>query len=137
MSLTISPTSMTEAYRGIEPPLFWSAAGLTLGSLVAGTTVGLMAMSERARFANQATDTSDPARFLITTQDDERIQRLALTADILLGGALLFGIATTAIYFVTDWDSEAEAATPDARAQLRWSPVLGPRLLGLSVEGSL
>lgn len=117
--------------RGISPVFFWSAAGAT--ALCAGLTVafGVQVTSARsdvdARLANSA------ARFDVTEDDRANIQRLALTTDIFVAGAALFGVGTGILFFLTQWHSPA--ATPSGpRAMV--TPTLSPSATGLQLTGS-
>jgi len=117
-------------YEGVRPWLFWTSAGLAIGSLVAGAVLGTVALVEHSRLEDLTQDPSDPRRFEVMQADNERVQGLALSADILLGAGALLGVISTVLYFVTDWGhGDAASGAPD-RAALRWTLHLDTRERG-------
>lgn len=93
-------------YRGPSRAYFWSAIGLTGAATVAGTTLGLLALSERRRGLDRA------ELHLDTHREANRTDNLALAADACFGSALLFGATATVLYFVTDWPTERTPGSP-------------------------
>ncbi|MDD9934714.1 MAG: hypothetical protein OXT09_13990, partial [Myxococcales bacterium] len=115
----------------------WIAGGATAALLVGATVTGMMALSAEDDFrapratifdANAATTTFERIDAYNEARDAaDRANALALTTDILLGGALIAGALTTYLIF--------NKPSPDQRTQL--TPILGPTTAGVSIGGSL
>jgi tetratricopeptide (TPR) repeat protein len=128
---------LSEEYRGIDAWVFWSSGGVAVACALGGAVVGVLALTESQSLQAKRDDLTNPERFLITEADNERVKTLALTADVLFGGAVLFGATAVTLAFLTDWDGdeaprEGAAATT---ASLRLVPAFSPTSAGFSVSG--
>ena len=66
------------------------------------------------------------------------MQTLALTADVLFGGAVLFGATAVTLAFLTNWDGDEaphEGAAATTTASLRLVPAFSPTSAGFSLSG--
>jgi hypothetical protein len=127
-------------YSGPSPVFFWTGAGLTVVAAGVGVVFGVQALSDDE--AGQERRKQDP--FSNTIEDEEDVQRLALTADIAFGAAALLAVGSTVLFFLTDWDATArDERKPPAKAAsarpsaLRVQPWLGRREAGLGLRGAL
>ncbi|HEY3496100.1 MAG TPA: tetratricopeptide repeat protein [Polyangiaceae bacterium] len=111
-------------YQGPSRAYFWTAVGLTGASLVAGTTLGLMAVSSHEEGQARAGVSLD------TGEIADRARHQAVAADVCFGAAVLFGATATVLYFVTDWSDTGERAVPERKAAAR-----RVTRLGLGVRG--
>jgi tetratricopeptide (TPR) repeat protein len=106
-TLTFDLERLAEEYHGIPQGYFWATSALAVATLVAGVVVGVMVVDESDRVAAQA---RDPVEGMTLDQDDlDRIDRLALGADLLYGSAGLFAVAAVVLAFLTDWGGGDEA----------------------------
>jgi hypothetical protein len=115
----------------------WIAGGVTAALLLGATVTGLVALSAQDEFRNQRAILLDTQAGSTTferidayneAQDAaDRANALALTTDILLGGALIGGALTTYLLF----------NNPERSAQTRLTPTLAPGHAGLSLQGHL
>jgi hypothetical protein len=122
-------------YRGLAPWVFWTSVGVAAACAVAGGVVGSLALVERSDLQSRVSAGGEDA-FLVTRQDNERVGRLALTADVLFGGAALFGATALVLAFLTDWGGERDGAGGE-RPTASVAPLLGPGLAGVAVGGAL
>jgi hypothetical protein len=129
---------LSEEYRGIDAWLFWSSGGVAVACALGGAIVGILALTESQSLQAKRDDLTNPERFLITEADNERVQTLALTADVLFGGAVLFGATAVTLAFLTNWEGDEaprEGAAAATTASLRLLPAFGPTQAGFSLSG--
>ncbi len=136
-TLSFELDELAEEYRGITPVFFWSSAGVAVVSLITGSIFGILAVAER----NSVDDAlNDPVmRFdrVLLEDKKQRIDDLALTADVFFGAALLFGATSVVLALFTDWGDESEDATGgDEGAHLQLHPTVSPDSAGVVVGGS-
>ena len=117
-------------YRGPSRSYFWAAVGVTGAAAIAGTVFGVMALDSHS-------DGEERADLIVdTSEQSERTRRRALAADACFGGALVFGVTATILYFVSDWSDsgvrEKSARRPATRPMA--SLALGPRTLGFALR---
>ena len=117
-------------YEGLHPAYFYSGVALTAVSLGAGSYFGLKALSEDQAGHDRE---DEQGEFANTPEDEERVKRLALTADICFASASVFAVGTTLLYFMTDWGGSTEERPPEAT---RVEGYVGPDTLGVSMRGS-
>ena len=110
----------TPPYEGIDPTAF------TLTTIAAGVVglvgigTGIATLMERGRI--DATLADDSRRWTITEDDQAWIRSLALTTDLLFGGAALLGVTAVVLALLTDWDG---ASTATDRVETQLVPTLG------------
>ena len=121
---------LDEFYEGISPIYFYSGAVLTAGAIAGGTYFGLKARSEHDAGIRRSQEIDPIAN---TSEDEERVKRLAVTADIFFASAVVLGVGTTLLYFMTGWDDHEESPMPKAA---KLTPFASPQALGLSLEGA-
>lgn len=94
-------------YRALAPIYFWTGTLLTSAALLTGTAFGIGALNAHKDLERRhARD-----RLLVTREDEARVQRLALRADIAFGAAALVGVGSVILFFLTDFGrTEAESA---------------------------
>lgn len=119
---------------GLSPVVFW-----------VGTAATVIALGVGVGFAFEVGSLYDHAESLPPV-DPEReqarsdIESAELTADIFFGGALVLGIGTTVIGFLTDWDGDERAPepgeTPPAPVALRVTPSVSKHAAGVSLQGA-
>ena len=97
-SLTFELTPLAAEYRGISPVYFWTAGGVALASAVTGGVFGVMTVTKSSAVKNK-----DPAA--ITQDDKDKLDSLALTADIFFVSAGVFAVSATVLGFLTDWSA--------------------------------
>lgn len=127
---------LSDEYKGIQPWLFWTSGGLALAAVIGGVVVGVLALTESQSLRARRDDVTNPDRFLITDADNQRVRSLALTADILFGGAVLFGATAFTLAFLTDWGGARPGPTITTGPQVRLTPAFGRTAAGLSLSGS-
>ncbi len=115
---------------GLSPAVFWVGAAATV--ITAGIGIG---------FAFEVGSLHDHAETLAPV-DPERKQARAdiedaeLTADIFFGSALVLGIGTTLIGFLTEWE-ERESVVPTSTAgSIAIAPAIGDRSVALQMRGA-
>jgi tetratricopeptide (TPR) repeat protein len=125
--------------RYVGPPtvIFWVGVGLTTAALVTGTVLGANALAKQS--SAKARERQDP--FLNTREDEDGVKRLALGADIAFGAAVLLGVSTAVVFFLTDWkqdDARGRAKAQDERGfSMQVTPVVGTRHASLQIRGPL
>ncbi len=133
-SLTFELEALGEGYQGLHWAYFAVATGLAVATVAVGAVFGGLAISESNYVEEQS---QDPILgWLVTQADLDHISTLALTADILYGGAALFAIAAVVLAFFTNWGGDNEDATAEGATSLRISPVFGQGIGGISLGGS-
>jgi hypothetical protein len=103
----------------------WVATGVAAASLVAGTVLGFMALSEESDFNDMPTE---------ETADDG--ERFALFADVAFGVAAASAITGVVLHF-TEGDREEEKSTAvglDGGARVDVVPAIGPKGGGVSAR---
>lgn len=110
-SLTFELTPLAAEYRGISPVYFWTAGGVALASAITGGVFGVLTVAESSSVNNK-----DPAA--VTQDDKDKLDSLALTADIFFISAGVFAVSATVLGFLTDW-SEDQAVPVDSGFRLR------------------
>jgi len=122
-------------YEGISPIYFWTGTALTLGTLVAGTIVGVQALTEDS----QGQERKDAlGAFGNIKEQEDHVRNLALTADILFGTTALLAVGTTFLFFLTDWSEESEEADPKDHQGIttHMSAMVTEDMLGVDLRGS-
>jgi tetratricopeptide (TPR) repeat protein len=125
-------------YAGPSPVFFWLGAGLTVAAATTGAVLGANALAEHA----DGEERMKLDRNANTVEDERRVERLALGADIAFGAAAVLAISSTVLFFLTDWDAGERDARPRPYGQpgadaLRVEPWLGRSEAGVSVRGAL
>jgi tetratricopeptide (TPR) repeat protein len=116
-------------YHGIAPGYFWTGLGLSAAVGLAGGGLAIAAaVKHRDNLERQ-----DLVLPLYEEEKDKR--RVGIPAMVCFGTAALFGVATTVLFFLTDFHA-AERPQPRT-AKLSLTPAVGRATLGLSVTGEL
>lgn len=102
--MRFSLTKLARA-RGAHPAYFWTSLGASGASLVAGAVLGGLALSASDEGERKALLHLDARR------DSERARNLSTAADGCFASAVVFGVASTVLYFVTDWPEAGAAKT--------------------------
>ncbi|MBN1652602.1 MAG: PEGA domain-containing protein [Deltaproteobacteria bacterium] len=115
-------------YRGISPYYCGTTAVLTVVSAVVGTIFGVQALS-----AHSDAEKDEGRRNLSDT--DDKIRTLQLETDIFFAAAGVFALASGILYFLTDWEGEAEEADNQGVVRIgvranRLKPELDLRIMG-------
>jgi len=114
---------------GLSPAFFWTANGLAAASLLTGGIVGVVALVQHGDLRSKL---GDPVMQFEVTQDDiDRVERLGLTADILLLTGVGLTAAAVVLYFLTDW------GTDEAGSAIFLVPAVSPDGAGLTLRGAL
>lgn len=118
---------------GISPTLFFIAASATVVSAAVGGVFALRVKSLQSD-AEQL-ESVDPARAPI--QKD--MQGAEVTADVFFGAAVVLGLGSTIIAFMTEWEEPRNARdTQTANTPaVSFAPSVGPRAFGLTLSGVL
>ncbi|MBN1608799.1 MAG: PEGA domain-containing protein [Polyangiaceae bacterium] len=118
---------LQELREGISPLYFYGGAVLTAGAIVGGAYFGMKARSEHDEGIRRRDEIGAIAN---TTEDEDRVKRYAVTADVCFASGIVLGVGTTLLYFMTGWGSREQdpAATPVDAA-------VGPDSLALSLRG--
>ena len=119
--------------RRLPPVYFGAAAGLAVVGAVVATYFGVQALDARHAIDARLADPVD--RFGVTEADRQALQRTMLSADVALGGAVLFGVTAGVLAFVTEWPGSARregARRPTARVV----PMIHGTTTGLSLQGA-
>lgn len=117
-------------YEGLSPVYFYGGVVLSAASLAAGSYFGLKALSEDQAAHDRI---EEDGEFAVSSEDQDRVKQLALTADICFASAAVFGVGTTLLYFMTDWGDSTDERPPEA-TQVEGR--IGSDSLGISVRGS-
>jgi tetratricopeptide (TPR) repeat protein len=118
---------------GLSPVVFWVGAAATL--ITAGVGVGFAFEVGSQHDRAESLEPVDPVR----KQARADIEDAELTADIFFGSALVLGIGTTIVGFLTDWEGRESAAdngSTSASASLGVAPVIGSRNAGVRLHGA-
>jgi tetratricopeptide (TPR) repeat protein len=108
-------------HRGLPRAVFWSTAGVTLAFGATTAVLGARALSLRGELRHE-----NP--LLRTSDDRERLHKRALATDIGMATTGVFALATTLLYFLTDWGPESEPAPHSMRVV--------PQGTGLALSGT-
>jgi hypothetical protein len=114
---------------GISPAFFISGAALTAIAAGIGVGFGAVALGEQATINAHLSD--DEQRFQVTQAQIDGMQQMALIADIFYGAALVFGVASAVLIFVTDWGGSA----PPPESAFLLAPFATDTAAGLAAEG--
>lgn len=90
-------------FEGIAPGYFWTSVAVTAVAVGVTAGFGLDALISRSAAENRAR--TNP--FLNTVDDQKRIARSALIADVGLGAAAVFGAISVVLYSLTNWSNES------------------------------
>jgi hypothetical protein len=134
-ALSFELVALAEEYRGISSTYFWGGVGLAAAGAIAGTVLGVLALSARSEVDSIL---EDPLRMYdggLLEDKKRQIQNLALAADIGFGAAVLFATTSVILAFFTDWGGEAGSDTEGASA-VRVTPAISADASGLIVGGS-
>lgn len=136
-TLTFDLERLAEEYRGIHHGYFWASTALAVATLTVGVVLGVTVAVESDRVATQA---QDPVEGMTLNQEDlDRIDRLALSADLLYGTAGLFAVAAVVLAFLTDWggsDARTPAEAGESAMRVRLVAGGGPERASLLLVGS-
>lgn len=116
---------------GISPAFFIGGAALTVIAAGVGVGLGAAALGERGTIDARLASGDDAQRFQVTQAQIDSMEQLALLADVFFGAALVFGVASIVLVFVTDWGGDP----PPRRSALRLSPFATDTAAGLVAEG--
>ncbi|MBL8602338.1 MAG: hypothetical protein JNK72_10490 [Myxococcales bacterium] len=106
--------------QGRSPALFWTTVGVTGAAAVACGLFGALALGANDEFESAVTRVNsgqgDVAAARLEGQDAaDRAARYALFSDVALGLTVLGGVASTVLFFKTDFHPRVEvAASPNA-----------------------
>lgn len=133
-TLTFELEALAEEFEGLNQAYFWVSAGLAVATVAVGAVFGGLAIGESNDVQDRADDPIEG--WLVTQGDLDHISDLALTADLLYGGAALFAVAAVVLAFFTNWggDEDETEATP-AAARLHLSPMVAGNTGGLLLGG--
>lgn len=125
--------TLDRSSTGIAPTFFVSGAALTAISAGIGIAFGAAALSEHGNLQARLSSGNERERFQVTRAQIAAMEEAALFADIFLGAAAVFGVASVVLLFVTDWGSPSSGAP--AQSALRLTPFAHPSAGGLVLEG--
>jgi tetratricopeptide (TPR) repeat protein len=125
--------SLDRVSAGLSPAFFLSGAGLTLVAAGVGTGFGVAALSERGTISSRLASSDPSQRFQVTQAQIAAMEQTAILADVFFGAALLFGVASTVLLFVTDWGG-GDASSASASVQL--APFASDHAAGLLLGGT-
>jgi tetratricopeptide (TPR) repeat protein len=115
-------------YRGLHSAYFWTGTALTTAALVTGAAFGIAALSKHAELGDMAKRG--------VRVDGQPVRDCALSADIAFGTALVFGVGTTVLFFLTDWhEPTTERAPPPAALSVGFGATR--RSFALAVTGAM
>lgn len=120
---------LPEEFSGIHPAWFWTSLGLTGAALVAGVVLGIDAFATHNEVRRRLDDEEE--QWGVTQSDLDRIEQLALAADVLFGVSLLFGVGSLVFGLLTDWDRDEGAG----EARLEFSLAAGGDGAGILLGG--
>jgi tetratricopeptide (TPR) repeat protein len=119
--------------EGASPVWFWTGVALASSAIVTSTVLGAVALERSNDLKRDLAD--DTERWRADPEEAERVDQLALAADVALGAAVMLSATTLVLYFVTDWSGDASAQ--DEASLVRAVPVVGPTGFGVLVGGAL
>jgi tetratricopeptide (TPR) repeat protein len=121
-------------YRGIDRRYFWSGVALTGVFLVTGGGLGLRALN----LYHDAQDKDEA--MLLKPGDQDKMQNMALAADVAFGAAAVFAVSSMVLAFMTDFRGSGDKRAPTQAPQalrLRVRPAASTSALGLTLTGAL
>jgi tetratricopeptide (TPR) repeat protein len=119
--------------EGASPVWFWTGVALASSAIVTSTVLGTVALDRSNDLTRELAH--DPQRWRADPEEAERVDELALAADVALGAAVMLSATTLVLYFVTDWSADEPA--PSEGPAVRAVPVVGPTGFGVVVGGAL
>jgi tetratricopeptide (TPR) repeat protein len=108
LDLELEP--IPEPSRGISPAWFYVSTGAGVAALIGGVVAGSIAVSLHDAAIERATNDDPSDDHLTTERTGPEIADFTLAADLAFGGALLFAVTATILYFMTDWGGGEETA---------------------------
>lgn len=128
LTLVIARTTVHVTEKtGLPPVLFYVGAGATV---VAAGIGGVFALRVKS-LHDDALELPEPHPD--RTERRKEVEDAELTADIFFGSALLFGVGTTIVAFLTDWGGDGEA-TGDGAVGVE--ALLAPGAAGAVLRGA-
>ncbi|MCA9575196.1 MAG: PEGA domain-containing protein [Polyangiales bacterium] len=112
--------ALAQEYGGVSPALFWSASGVAAASLVGGIALAGVVRGRRNRVDDANAIGGATAVAIATREERDKIRGLSIGADVMFGGALVFGVTALVLAFTTDWGDDEATATESARVRLRF-----------------
>ncbi|MCH2107822.1 MAG: tetratricopeptide repeat protein [Polyangiaceae bacterium] len=112
ISFELSP--LASEYKGLPKGYFWGAAGAAATSAAVGGVFGILALSKSQSTKSRA-ESADPSIALQVNQEDkDKIDNLALAADICFVTAGVFTVGAVVLGVMTDWSGDSETAAPES-----------------------
>lgn len=115
-TLTFTLERLAERFSGLHPAYFIASAGMTVVSLVVGVGFGVAAFQAHNDVDQRLGDERD--RWNVTQDDIDRIDHLAVTADVFFGLTAAFAVSTVILGVFTRWRNEDEVDGPRLRAMI-------------------
>lgn len=115
---------------GVSPVFFVTGAALTAVAAGIGIGFGSAALAEQGGINARLASGDESERFQVTQAQIDNVEQLALFADVFFGAALVLGVASVVLVFVTDWAGEAPSA-----AAVSFAPFATDDAAGLAVQG--
>ncbi|MFK7987989.1 MAG: tetratricopeptide repeat protein [Sandaracinaceae bacterium] len=126
--------SLSESFAGLDPAVFWIFAASAVAVGLAGGAVGIAALVRRSDIDAQIAGPTMGFELGDGRAERDELETLALTADILYGGALLLGVTAVVLALLTNWDGSPEDES--ASAGLQFMPWASPTGAGAAVGAS-
>ncbi len=123
-------------FSGLSPVYFWVGSGLTAAALSVGAVLGLEALREDSA----GHDREERSRYLNLEEDEKRVKRLTLAADLAFGTAALFAVSSAVLFFLTDWEADEHPNSPEnpsanlIASRVRVAPMFGTASWGLQLQ---
>ena len=129
VEVTLSLDKLAEEYGGLSPGFFWASSALAVVSLGATIALGVKALGAQSDYDDmQPVFESAPL-----AAERQRIRRLTITTDVLIGATAVFATAAIIFGLVADWsEDDGEAGT----ASVRLSPAVSRQSAGLLLNGT-
>ncbi len=116
-------------YHGIAPGYFWAGLGLTAAVGLSGAGLAIAAQIKHR-------DNLERQGLVLPVHEEEGDKkRVGIPAMVCFGTAALFGVASTVLFFLTDFHASERPRASAKRVTL--APALGRATLGLSLSGEL
>lgn len=116
---------------GISPAFFISGAALTAITAGIGIGFGAVALGEQSTIDARLASGDDAQVYRVTQDQIDNMEQMALFADIFYGAALVFGVASVVLIFVTDWGG----SSPPTQSAFHVAPFATDTAAGLAAEG--
>lgn len=110
--------SLDRVSAGLTPALFLTGAGLTLVAAGVGVGFGATALAEHGSLSARLASTDPSQRFQVTREQIASMEQMAILADVFFGTALVFGVASVVLLFVTDWGGGSSPSGDNASLEL-------------------